>query len=101
MTDARSLSAISSVLMAVFPVLSMLAAAQERKEFRYTVGPKAIVSIANNYGTITVKPSGNNQVVATTVSYSGGVAFEMDQHGNRVELRGSGNTGIRGDFTCC
>jgi hypothetical protein len=89
MTDARSLSAISSVLVVVFPVLSLLAMAQERKEFRYTVGPKAIVSITNNYGTITVKPSGNNQVVATTVSYSDAVAFENDQRGNRIELRAS------------
>ena len=87
MTDARSLSAISSVLVAVFPILSMLAAAQERKEFRYTVGPKAIVSITNNYGTITVKASGNKQVVVTTVSYSDAVTFENEQHGNRIELR--------------
>jgi len=31
MTDARSLSAISSVLVTVFPILSLLAAAQEKK----------------------------------------------------------------------
>jgi len=89
MTDARSLSAISSVLVAVFPILSLLAAAQERKEFRYTVGPKAIVSITNDYGAITVKSSGSDQVLATTISYSDAVTFENDQHGNRIELRAS------------
>ena len=89
MTDARSHSRVSAVLVAVFPILSLLAAAQEKKEFRYTVGPKAIVSITNNYGTITVKPSGSNQVVATTVSYSDAVTFENDQRGNRIELRAS------------
>lgn len=87
MTDARSQSAICAVLVAVFPVVSLLAAAQERKEFRYTVGPKAIVSITNNYGAITVKPSTNNQVVATTVSYSDAVTFENDKRGNRIDLR--------------
>ena len=87
MTDARSQSAICAVLVAVFPVVSLLAAAQERKEFRYTVGPKAIVSITNNYGAITVKPSTNNQVVATTVSYSDAVTLENDQRGNRIDLR--------------
>lgn len=88
MTNARSLSAIS-VLVVVFPILSLLAASQEKKEFRYTVGPKAMVSITNNYGSITVKPSGNNQVVATTVSCSDAVTFENDQRGNRIELRAS------------
>jgi hypothetical protein len=87
MTDSRSQSAISAVLVAVFPVFSLLAAAQEKKEFRYTVGPKAIISTTNNYGSITVKPSGNNQVVVTTVSYSDAVTFENEQHGDRIDLR--------------
>jgi hypothetical protein len=87
MTDARSQSAICAVLVAVFPVVSLLAAAQQRKEFRYTVGPKAIVSITNNYGAITIKSSANNQVVATTVSYSDAVTLENDQRGNRIDLR--------------
>src|ERR1017187_5385386 len=89
MTGARSHSRVSAVLVVVLPILSLLAAAQEKKEFRYTVGPKAIVSITNNYGAITVKPSGNDQVVATTLSYSDAVTFENEQRGNRIELRAS------------
>src|ERR1700730_10085809 len=87
MTDSRSQLAISAVLVAVFPVFSLLAAAQEKKEFRYNVGPKAIISTTNNYGSITVKPSGNNQVVVTTVSYSDSVTFEYEQQGDRIDLR--------------
>jgi hypothetical protein len=87
MTDGRSHSAVSAMLAAVFPVLSLLAAAQEKRESKYTVGPKAIISTTNNYGSITVKPSGNNQVVVTTVSYSDAVTFENEQHGNRIDLR--------------
>jgi hypothetical protein len=89
MTEARNRSAISAILLAVFPVLSWLAAAQQKKEFRYTVGPKAIISATNNYGSITVRPSGNNQVVVTTVSYSDAVTFENEQRGNRIDLRAS------------
>jgi hypothetical protein len=89
MTDARSRSAIFAVLVTVFPILSLLAVAQERREFRYTVGPKAFISTTNNYGSITVKPSGNNQVVVTTVSYSDAVTFENEQRGNRIDLRAS------------
>lgn len=89
MTDAGSHSRVSALLVAAVPILSLLTAAQEKKEFRYTVGPKAIVSITNNYGAITVKPSGNNQVVATTVSYSDAVTFENERRGNRIEFRAS------------
>ena len=90
MTGARSHTAVSTVLLAVFPVLSLLAMAQEKRESRYTVGPKAIISTTNNYGSITVKPSGNNnEVVVTTVSYSDAVTFENEQHGNRIDLRAS------------
>ena len=39
-------------------LLTATANAQEKKEFSYTVGPGAVISITNNYGPITVKPSG-------------------------------------------
>lgn len=68
-------------------MVSLLVAGQEKKEFRFTVGPKAIITTTNNYGFITVKPSGSNQVVLTTASYSDGVTFENDQHGDRIDLR--------------
>jgi hypothetical protein len=87
MTKVREHVRISTVLVAVFSLLSGVASAQEKKGFSYTVGPKAVISITNYYGPITVKPSGNGLVVVTTVSYSDGVSFENEQHGNRIELR--------------
>jgi DUF4097 and DUF4098 domain-containing protein YvlB len=87
MTVAHSYSAISAVQVAVLPIISLLAAAQDKKEIQYTVGPKTIISATNNYGSITVKPSPNNQVLVTTVSYSDAVTFENEQHGNRINLR--------------
>jgi DUF4097 and DUF4098 domain-containing protein YvlB len=86
MTNARKHLRISTVLLAVFSLLSLLAA-QEKKEFSYPVGPGAVISITNNYGPISVKPSGSSQVVVETVSHSDAVSLVNEQHADRIELR--------------
>src|SRR5580765_1525786 len=75
-------------------LLALSAAAQDalqnnkdKKEFTYTVGPRAVVSITNNYGPITVRPSGSRQVLIETVSHSDAVSLVNEQHGDRIELR--------------
>ncbi len=87
MTNARKHSRISTVLLVVFSLLSLLAAAQEKKEFSCTVGPLAVISITNNYGPITVKPSGSSQVLVETIFHSDAVNLVNEQHGDRIELR--------------
>jgi hypothetical protein len=87
MTNPRNRSRRSTLVVVMFPILSLLASAQDKKEFSYTVGPRAVISITNHYGPTTIKPSGNRQVVITIVSYSEAVSFENEQHGNRIELR--------------
>ena len=73
----------------VISLLALSAAAQDndKKEFTYTVGPRAVVSITNNYGPITVRPSPNRQVVVETVTHSDAVSLVNEQHGDRIELR--------------
>jgi DUF4097 and DUF4098 domain-containing protein YvlB len=74
--------------LVVFGILvSVPGSAQVKKEVRFTVGQKPVISITNNYGPITVTPSGTNQVIVTTVSYSDEVSFVNEQHGTRIELR--------------
>jgi len=74
-------------------LLALSAAAQDalqnkdKKEFTYTVGPRAVVSITNNYGPITVRPSPNRQVVVETVTHSAAASLVNEQHGDRIELR--------------
>jgi hypothetical protein len=87
MTTARKHSRISTVLLVVFSFLSLLAAAQEKKEFSCTVGPGAVISVTNNYGPITVKPSGSSQVLVETIFHSDAVNLVNEQHGDRIELR--------------
>jgi hypothetical protein len=89
MSHVRHRPRFSSVLAAVFPLLSLLTAAQEKKEFSYAVGPKAVISITNHCGSVTVKPSGSSQVLVTTVAPPGGVSFVNEQDGNRIELQAS------------
>lgn len=68
-------------------LLALSAAAQEKKEFTYNVGPRAVVSITNNYGPITVKPSASRQVIIETISHSDAVTLVNERHGDRIELR--------------
>jgi len=80
-------SRLSTGLLALFSLLSLLAAAQEKKEFSCNVGPLAVISITNNYGPITVKPSGSSQVLVETIFHSDGLSLVNEQHGDRIELR--------------
>ena len=86
MTYCGSCRRIVTILVVVMSLLSLLAG-QGKKEFHYTVGQRAIVSITNHYGPVTVVPSGSDQVGVTTVSHSDAVTLEHEQHGNRIALR--------------
>src|SRR6476646_8283799 len=83
----RNVIEVQTGVVIVIALLAMSAAAQDKKEFTYNVGPRAVVSITNNYGPITVKPSGSRQVVVETVSHSDAVSLVNEQHENRIELR--------------
>ncbi|HZU43555.1 MAG TPA: DUF4097 family beta strand repeat-containing protein [Terriglobales bacterium] len=65
----------------------LTASAQTTKEFRYTVGPKSTVVVVNRFGPISVRPSTNNQVIATATLHSNKVEVDENHNGNRVELR--------------
>ena len=78
---------VPAQVVIVISLLALTAAAQEKREFTSNVGPRAVVSITNNYGPSTVKPSRNRQVVVETVSHSDAVGLVNEQHGDRIELR--------------
>jgi len=74
-------AAVVSVLL-----LTVFATAEVRKEYRFKVHRKASVSIVNQYGPISVKPSAGNQVIVTAILHSDKVEVEPDQEGNRVSI---------------
>jgi DUF4097 and DUF4098 domain-containing protein YvlB len=78
---------VGTIAVAVVVSLSSLAAAQIKKEFKYTVGPGASVTIYNEYGPVVVKPSNNNQVIVVATSQSDKVEVDETRNGDRVQLK--------------
>src|SRR5258707_5298042 len=66
--------------------LSGAALAETRKEFSFSVGPKANVSVDTQYGSISVKPGSANQVVVTATLKSDNVEVDKQQNGNRIQI---------------
>jgi len=66
--------------------LTISAAAETHKEFRFNVGPRAGVSVNNPYGSISVKPSSGNVVIVNAVLTSDRVEVDNNTVGNRVEV---------------
>jgi len=88
--NRKMLALFAAALVVAVWLLTRTAAAeekQEKKELSYAVGPGAVISITNNYGPNTVKPSGSRQVAVETISHSDTVSLVNEQHGDRIELR--------------
>ena len=81
MRSATKLVAVTVVFLAI------LAFGQTKKEYRFSVGPRASVSVVNQYGPISVKPSGNNLVVVTAILHSDKAEVDNDHSGNRLEVK--------------
>jgi len=89
MNVRKNLATIPQIVFTI-SLLALTAVSQERqasKSSSYAVGPGAVVSITNNYGPVSVKPSGSSQVVVETVSHSDSIRVVNEQHGDRIELR--------------
>jgi DUF4097 and DUF4098 domain-containing protein YvlB len=74
-------------LVAIGVMMAGTLIAESRKEYHFNVGPKAGVSVNNPYGSISVKPSGNNTVVINAVLHSAKVEIDNSQTGNRVDIQ--------------
>lgn len=63
------------------------AAAETHKEFRFNLAPKAGVSVNNDYGSVSIRPSSGNAVVVNAVLSSDKVEVDQNVVGNRVEIQ--------------
>ena len=66
--------------------LSAAAWGESIKEFRYTVGPSANISVDTQYGAISVRSGSDNQVVVTATLRSANVEVDSQQTGNRIDV---------------
>jgi DUF4097 and DUF4098 domain-containing protein YvlB len=79
-------AAIEAVTIGAMTVATLVA--QGRKEYRFNVGPKAMISINNPYGSISVKPSAaGNLVIVDAVLHSGKVEVDNVQTGGRLDIQ--------------
>jgi DUF4097 and DUF4098 domain-containing protein YvlB len=74
------------VTLALATCLSAAAFAESKKEYRFTVGPNANISVDTQYGAISVKPGSVNQVVVTATLKSGNVEVDQQQNGSRIQI---------------
>jgi DUF4097 and DUF4098 domain-containing protein YvlB len=74
------------VTLVLVTCLALAAFAETKKEYRFTVGPKANISVDTQYGAISVKPGSASQVVVTATLKSDHVEVDRQQNGNRIEI---------------
>jgi DUF4097 and DUF4098 domain-containing protein YvlB len=89
LTSGRHRATVSAMLLTAAAILSIAISvnAETRKEFRYTVGPGATISIVNENGTVIVRPSTARQVSIVTTLQSPKVEIDSNQNGNRITAR--------------
>jgi DUF4097 and DUF4098 domain-containing protein YvlB len=75
------------VLVVLASCATLAAAAENRKEFHYQLGPHASVSVINQFGGVTVTPSRDGQVGVTAILHSNKVEVDASQRGGRLDLR--------------
>ncbi len=98
-----------TTVVALFLATSLSAAAiaqaiaEIKKEYRYTVGPNANISVDTQYGGISAKPGADDLVVVMATMQSENVEVDQQQNGNRIEiashlLRGANEQSGRVDY---
>jgi DUF4097 and DUF4098 domain-containing protein YvlB len=76
----------TAILVVFFLVGSAFAANEIHKDFHFKVHRRATVSILNQYGPISVKPTSGHQVVVNAILGSDKVEIDQTQRGNRISL---------------
>ncbi len=75
-----------TVAAGIVLIAAVIASGETKKELRFPVGRKAMVSISNEYGPISVKPNAGREVVITFTTYSDKVDIAQSQRGNRINV---------------
>ncbi len=77
---------VTRFAIVLFLGFTVLASAEVRKELRFQVRRHASISIVNQYGPISVKPTGGNQVVVSAILHSDKVEIDSSQGGSHVSV---------------
>lgn len=77
---------LSSAVAVMGFLSTVLAFAETRQDLRFHVRHHATVSIVNQYGTISVKPSSGKEVLVTAILHSDKVEVDHNQRASRVAV---------------
>jgi DUF4097 and DUF4098 domain-containing protein YvlB len=77
----------TELTVTVLVALTTLTVAETKKEYRFEVGNKAKISVLNQFGGVTVKPSTGNFVLVNATTYSDKVEVDHSQNGNRIDVQ--------------
>ena len=85
-TGQASLRQATVVTVVLATCLATGAFAESHKEYRFTVGRNANISVDTQYGAISVRPGSSDQVVVTATLKTDKVEVDQRQNGNRIEI---------------
>ncbi|HXY15879.1 MAG TPA: DUF4097 family beta strand repeat-containing protein [Terriglobales bacterium] len=77
---------VAGLVVAMVLLAAVVAAAETRKEFRFRVHRHASVSVVNQFGAISVKPSSERDVLVTAILHSDKAEVDTSHSGNRVSV---------------
>jgi DUF4097 and DUF4098 domain-containing protein YvlB len=77
---------ITGLIIAMMLVASVIAAAENRKEFRFRVHRHASISVINQFGPISVKPSAGHEVVVIAILHSDKAEIDSSHSGSRISV---------------
>jgi DUF4097 and DUF4098 domain-containing protein YvlB len=77
---------VSALVAATLLLAAVFAAAETRKEFHFRVHHHASVSVANQFGPISVKPSAGKDVLVTAILHSDKVEIDETHSSRRVSI---------------
>jgi len=84
--EQTNLPQATVVTLVLVTCLASAALAETKKEYRFTVGANANISVDTQYGAISVRPGSGNQVVVMATLKSESVEVDQQQNGNRIEI---------------
>jgi len=76
-----------TIICSIALLTAAAVAADNRKEFKYTVSNGASVNVVNQFGSVSLRPASGNQVLIVATTHSNKVEADCDQMGNRIEVR--------------
>ena len=82
----ESLQRTTVVTLVLATCLASAAMAETKKQYRFNVGPNAVITVDTQYGAISARPGSSSEVVVTATLYSDKAEVDNLRHGDRIDI---------------